>query len=56
MQKNYKENHLKSYAVRSINSKGRIYKESEKIIGIGFFIQTSEAHILITKVCNFWFF
>ena len=32
MQKNYKENHLKSYAVRSINSKGRIYKESENSI------------------------
>ena len=29
MQKNYKENHLKPYAVRSINSKGRIYKEPE---------------------------
>ena len=27
MQKDYKENHLKPYAVRSINSKGRIYKE-----------------------------
>ena len=32
MQKNYKENHLKTYAVRSINSKGRIYKESENSI------------------------
>jgi len=32
MQKNYKENHLKPYAVRSINSKGRIYKESENSI------------------------
>jgi len=29
MQKNYKENHLKSYAIKSINSKGRIFKESE---------------------------
>ena len=29
MQKNYKENLLKSYAVRSINSKGRVYKETE---------------------------
>ena len=29
MQKNYKENHLKTYAVKSINSKGRIYKELE---------------------------
>jgi len=29
MQKNYKENYLKIYAVKSINSKGRIYKESE---------------------------
>lgn len=28
MQKNYKENHLKPYAVKSINSKGRIYKEA----------------------------
>jgi len=27
MQKNYKENHLKPYAVKSINSKGRIYNE-----------------------------
>ena len=27
MQKNYKEKHLKPYAVKSINSKGRIYKE-----------------------------
>ena len=32
MQKNYKENHLKSYAVRSINCKGRIYKEPEHSI------------------------
>ena len=32
MQKNYKENHLKPYAVRSINSKGRIYKEPENSI------------------------
>ena len=29
MQKKYKENYLKSYAVKSINSKGRIYKEIE---------------------------
>ena len=27
MQKNYNENHLKSYAIKSINSKGRIYNE-----------------------------
>ena len=32
MQKKYNENHLKSYAVKSINSKGRIYKESENFI------------------------
>ena len=32
MQKNYKENHLKPYAARSINCKGRIYKESENSI------------------------
>jgi len=32
MQKNYKENHLKPYAVKSINSKGRIYKEFENFI------------------------
>ncbi len=32
MQKNYKENHLKSYAVQSINSRGRIYKEIENSI------------------------
>ena len=32
MQKNYKENHLKPYAVKSINSKGRIYKELESSI------------------------
>ena len=32
MQKNYKENHLKPYAVKSINSKGRIYKEPENSI------------------------
>jgi len=32
MQKNYKENHLKSYAVKSINSKGRVYKESENFV------------------------
>ena len=29
MQKKYKEDHLKPYAVRSINCKGRIYKEPE---------------------------
>jgi len=29
MQKNYKESHLFPYAIKSINSKGRIYKESE---------------------------
>jgi len=32
MQKNYKEKHLESYAVKSINSKGRIYKEPENSI------------------------
>ena len=32
MQKKYKENHLKPYAVKSVNSKGRIYKESENSI------------------------
>ena len=32
MQKKYNEDHLKSYAVKSINSKGRIYKESENSI------------------------
>ena len=32
MQKKYKENHLKPYAVKSINSKGRIYKEPENSI------------------------
>ena len=32
MQKNYNENNLKSYAVKSVNSKGRIFKEQENII------------------------
>jgi len=32
MQKKYKENHLKSYAIRSINSKGRIFNEFESLI------------------------
>ena len=32
MQKKYKENYLKSYATKSINSKGRIYKEPESSI------------------------
>ena len=32
MQKKYKENHLKPYATKSINSKGRIYKEPENSI------------------------
>tara|TARA_Y100000590_G_scaffold161257_1_gene184885 strand:+ start:3757 stop:4902 length:1146 start_codon:yes stop_codon:yes gene_type:complete len=32
MQKKYKEDHLKSYAVKSINSKGRIFKEPENSI------------------------
>ena len=32
MQKNYRENYLKPYAVKSINSKGRIYKEPENSI------------------------
>ena len=32
MQKNYKENHLKLCAAKSINSKGRIYKELENSI------------------------
>ena len=32
MQKNYKEDHLKPYAVKSINSRGRIYKEPENSI------------------------
>jgi len=32
MQKNYNEKYLKSYAVKSINSKGRIYKESKSSI------------------------
>jgi len=32
MQKNYKENNLASYAVKSINSKGRIYNEPENYV------------------------
>jgi len=32
MQKNYKENYLKPYAIKSINSKGRICKEKENSI------------------------
>ena len=32
MQKNYKENHLRSYAIKSTNTKGRIYKETENYI------------------------
>ena len=32
MQKNYKENHLKPYAIKSINSTGRIYNEKENSI------------------------
>jgi len=32
MQKKFKENHLKSYAVRSVNTKGRVYKEQENSI------------------------
>ena len=32
MQKKFKENHLKSYAVRSVNTKGRLYKEQENSI------------------------
>ena len=32
MQKNFKENNLKSYAIKSINSKGRIYNEKENSI------------------------
>ena len=32
MQKKYKENYLKPYATKSINSKGRIYKEAESSI------------------------
>ena len=32
MQKNYKEKHLKLYAAKSTNSKGRLYKEAENSI------------------------
>ena len=32
MQKNYKESHLELYAIKSINSKGRIYNEPENLI------------------------
>ena len=32
MQKKFTENHLKSYAIKSINSKGRFYKETENSI------------------------
>jgi len=32
MQKNYKENNLKSYATKSINSKGRVFIEKENFI------------------------
>jgi dGTPase len=32
MQKNYKEGHLELYAVKSINSKGRIYREKENLV------------------------
>jgi len=36
MQKNYKENHLKKYAVKSSLSKGRIFKEKESLIRTAF--------------------
>ena len=32
MQKNYNENQLRSFAVKTINSKGRMYKESDNIV------------------------
>tara|TARA_Y100000590_G_scaffold469315_1_gene656124 strand:- start:9881 stop:11026 length:1146 start_codon:yes stop_codon:yes gene_type:complete len=32
MQKKYKENHLKSYAIKSISSKGRIFYEKESFV------------------------
>ena len=32
MQKNYKENYLELFAIKSINSRGRIYKEKENLI------------------------
>ena len=32
MQKNYKEHHLKPYAIKSINTKGRIYDEKENSV------------------------
>jgi len=32
MQNNYKEKYLKTYAVRSVNCKGRIFKEKENFI------------------------
>ena len=32
MQKNYNENHLRSFAVKTINSRGRMYKESGNIV------------------------
>ena len=32
MQKNYNENHLRSFAVKTINSKGRMYEESDNIV------------------------
>ena len=32
MQKKFNENHLKPYAVRSVNTKGRVYKEKENSI------------------------
>ena len=35
MQKNYKENYLQLYAVKSYNSKGRIYRENENFIRFG---------------------
>ena len=32
MQKDYKEKYLKSYAIKSINSKGRIYNEKDNYL------------------------
>ena len=32
MQKNYKEHHLKPYAIKSVNTKGRIYDEKENSV------------------------
>ena len=52
MQKKYTENHLKSYAVKSNNSKGRIFRETENTFISDLAVATNAGQIKTGSLCR----